>query len=77
MTNQSQDIAEKIWQQKLLLLRPRLVDVSFIVTCSHQKIKALFSRINFDYAKNFVEKCFVFLSILLLLSIKIEKKNTQ
>ena len=31
------------------LLRSHVVDISFIVACVHQKIKALFSRINFDY----------------------------
>ena len=58
-------------------LRPRVVDLLFIVTRVHQKIKALFCHINFDYVTNFVKKCFVFLSILLLLSIKKEKKNTH
>ena len=38
-------------------IRPHVVDVSFIVTCTHQKIKALFCCINFDYAVNFVKKC--------------------
>ena len=64
-------------KEYLKSFRPRVVDLSFIVTRAHQKIKALFCRINFDYATNFVEKCFVFLSILLLLSIKKEKKNTH
>ena len=30
-------------------IRPRVVDLSFIVTPAHQKIKTLFCRINFDY----------------------------
>ena len=51
-------------------IRPRVLDLSFIVTRAHQKIKALFCRINFDYTTNFVKKYFVFLSILLLLSLK-------
>ena len=51
-------------------ISPRVVDLSFIVTRAHQQIKALFCRLNFNYATNFVKKCFVFLSILLLLSIK-------
>ena len=58
-------------------IRPCVVDLSFIVTSTHQKIKALFCHINFDYATDFVKKCFVFFSILLLLTIKKEKKNTH
>ena len=46
-----------------MMLRPYVVDFSFIVTHAHQKIKALFCCINFDYITNFVKKCFVFLSI--------------
>ena len=38
------------------IVRPRVVDLLFIVTRAHQKIKALFCRINFDYATNFVKK---------------------
>ena len=61
----------------LCLLRPHVVDLSFIVICAHQKIKALFCHINFDYATNFVKKMF-FLSIFFLLSIKKERKrNTK
>ena len=37
----------------------RVVYLSFI-TCTHQKIKALFCCINFDYMTSFVKKCFVF-----------------
>ena len=58
-------------------IRPRVVDLLFIVTSAHQKIKALFCHINFDYATNFVKKCCFFFSILLLLTIKKEKKNTH
>ena len=46
-----------------LLFRAHVVDLFFIVTHVHQKIKALFCCINFDYTTNFVKKCFVFLSI--------------
>ena len=42
------------------IVRPRLVDLLFIVTCAHQKIKALFCCINFDYTTNFVKKMFYF-----------------
>ena len=38
------------------LFRPRVVDLLFIVTLAHQKIKALFCHFNFDYMANFVEK---------------------
>ena len=41
------------------IFRPRVADLSFIVTGTHQKIKALFCLINFDYTKSFVKKCFV------------------
>ena len=56
------------------MVRPHVVDLSFIVTCAHQKIKALFCRINFDYVKNAVKKCFVFVSTFFLLSIKKKRK---
>ena len=36
------------------VFRPHVADLSFIVTRTHQKIKALFCRINFDYTKNLV-----------------------
>ena len=36
-------------------LSPRVVDLLFIVTSAASKIKALFCRINFDYATNFVK----------------------
>ena len=39
---------------------PCVADLSFIVTCVHQKIKPLFCRINFGYTQNFVKECFVF-----------------
>ena len=57
----------------LPMVRPHVVDLSFIVTCAHQKIKALFCHINFDYAKN-VKKWFVFLSTFFLLNIKKKRK---
>ena len=41
------------------VFRPHVADLSFIVTLTHQKIKALFCCINFDYTKNLVKKCFV------------------
>ena len=41
------------------IFRSCVADLSFIVTGTHQKIKALFCRINFDYTKSFVKKCFV------------------
>ena len=59
-----------------LAIRPHLVDLLLIVMCTPQKMKALFFHINFDYLKNFVKKCFDFLSIFFLLSVKKEKKNT-
>ena len=58
----------------LLKVRPRVVDVSFIATGAHQKIKASFYRINFDYTTNFIRKFFLFLYITFLLSIKKERK---
>ena len=58
-------------------IRPRVVDLLFIVDCMHQKINALFCCINFDYMTKSVKKCFIFLSIFFLLSIKKEKKNTH
>ena len=45
-------------------LRPHVFDLLFIVTCMHQKIKALFYCINFDYTKNSVKKCFSFIFFL-------------
>ena len=36
--------------------RPRVVDLSFIVTRAHQKIKALFFRINIDNDDKFCKK---------------------
>ena len=56
-------------------LRPPVVDLLFIVTCMHQKVKTLFCCINFDNKTNLVEKCFVFLSIFLVLSIYIKRKT--
>ena len=56
------------------IVRPRVVDLLFIVTRAHQKIKALFCRINFDYATNFVKKRFIFLSNIFLLSIEKKRK---
>ena len=44
-----------------LAIRPHLVDLLLIVMCTHQKLKALFFHINFDYLKNFVKKYFDFL----------------
>ena len=64
-------------QQLGSALRPHVVDLSFIVThqsSAHQKIKALLCHINFDYMTNFVKKCFVFISIFFLHSIKKDKK---
>ena len=56
-------------------LRTHVVDLLFIVTRMHQKIKALFFRINFDYYKKFCKKN-VFLSIFFSLKyIKRKKKN--
>ena len=49
-------ICVDLWE----ILRPRVVYLSFIVTRTHQKIKALFCCINFDYTTSFVKKCFVF-----------------
>ena len=50
-----------------MIFRPRVVDLSFIVTRAHQKIKALFCRTNFDY-KKFCKKN-VLLSIFLHLKV--------
>ena len=58
----------------LLKVRRSVVDVSFIATGAHQKIKASFYRTNFDYTTNFIRKFFVFLYITFLLSIKKERK---
>ena len=38
----------------------KIIDFSFIVTCTHQKIITLFCCINFDYYKKFHKKCFSF-----------------
>ena len=46
-----------------MCIRPCAVDLSFIKTYTHQKIQALFCCIHIDYTANFVQKCFVFLSI--------------
>ena len=46
-----------LMKNNLIVLRLRVVDVSFIVTSAHQKMKALLCRITF------VKTCFVFLSI--------------
>ena len=43
-------------------LSPRVVDLLFIVTSAASKIKALFCRINFDYATNFVKNVLFLLS---------------
>ena len=56
------------------IFRPCVAEFLFIVICTHQKIKALFSHINFDYMRNFVKNFFVFLSVFFLLSIKKDRK---
>ena len=43
-----------------LAIRPHLVDLLLIVMCTHQKLKALFFHINFDYLKNFVKNILIF-----------------
>ena len=43
-------------------LRPRVVDLSFIVARAYQKIRALFCRVNFHYYDKFCKKMIFFLS---------------
>ena len=43
------------------VVRPHVVDLSFVVTHTHQKIKALFCCINFECYKKFCRKIFLFL----------------
>ena len=59
-----------------LVLRPPVVDLSFIVTCAHQKIKAFYC-ISFDYTKNalFVKNALFFFLFSVLLSIKKRKEK--
>ena len=45
------------------VFRQHVADLSFMVTRTHQKIKALFCCIDFDYKKNLVKKCFVFFQL--------------
>ena len=53
-----------------------IVDLSFIVTCAHQKIKALFCHIIFDYYNKFCKKMFFSLSLFLLgIYINIKKEE--
>ena len=59
------------------MIRPQLVDLSFRVTRVHQKRKALFCRINFDYRTNSVKKHFVFFSVFFLLSTKKQKRKVS
>ena len=40
--------------------RSHAVDLSFTVSCMHQKIKTLFCCINVDFTTKFVKKCFSF-----------------
>ena len=56
------------------LRKPRVVDLSFIVTRAHKKIKALFCCINF-ITRYFVKK--IFSVELFSFSIYIKKKNTH
>ena len=53
---------EKIKESSYIVavFRSHVIDLSFIVTGTHQKIKPIFCCINFDYTKNFVKQCFVF-----------------
>ena len=53
---------EKIKKSSYIVavFRSHVIDFSFIVTGTHQKIKPIFCRINFDYTKNFAKQCFVF-----------------
>ena len=60
-----------------LIFRSRVVDLSFIVTHVHQKLKALFCCINFDYTKNFIKKMFYLSFYFFFFEIKKEKKNTH
>ena len=39
--------------RNLAIVRPCVLDLSFIVTHVHQKLKALFCHINFDYYEKF------------------------
>ena len=56
-------------------LRTHVVDLLFIVNHMHQKIKALFFGINFDYYKKFCKKkMFSFLSFFLLSILKEKRK---
>ena len=76
-SNQSKPLVSiiKMTLFKCKYIRPRVVDLSFIVILALQKIEALLCFINFDYTINFVKNV-VFLSIFFLLSIKKGKKNT-
>ena len=56
-----------------LVLRPHVIDLPFIVTCTHQKIKALFCHISFDYTTNFAKNVLFFFLFFVLLSIKKQK----
>ena len=55
-----------------ILVRPRVVDLSFIVARVHQKIKALFCRINFHYYEKFCVKKWLFFFL-----VYIKKKYTR
>ena len=77
-SNQSKPFVSiiKMTSFKFKYIRPRVVDLWFIVILVHQKIEALLCFINFDYTINFVKNVLLFFLFFFLLSIKKGKKNT-
>ena len=61
----------KLWLKIIITIRPHVLDLSFIETHKHQKIKGLFCRINFDCYNKFCQKCFSFY----LFSFKYKKRK--